>query len=71
MNREIHDFEHVDGVLAVLYRTKTPAERLRLGFGLWKSANIILTNCLRSLHPDWDLNRIQKEVARRMSLGAI
>lgn len=66
-NRQI---ESVDEVMIEIYKSKTPAERLKIAFGLWRSVRILLFNNLRSLHPDWDRHRLQREVARRISLGA-
>jgi len=62
--------ESVDEAMVEIYKSKTPAERLQIAFGLWRSATILLFNNLRSLHPDWDLKRLQSEVARRISHGA-
>jgi hypothetical protein len=67
-NREI---ESVDEAMVEIYKSKTPKERLQIAFGLWRSAKIILFNNLRSLHPEWDLERIKNEVAKRISHGAI
>lgn len=71
MRRKNNIFEYVDDAMAAIYKIKSPAKRLDIAFGLWHSTRIILANCLKSLHPDWDEERIQKEVARRMSLGAV
>ena len=62
--------ESVDQAMVEIYKKKTPLERLQIAFGLWRSAKIILFNNLRSLHPDWDAQRLQREVARRISHGA-
>ena len=63
--------EVMDDAMAEILRKKTPAERLAIAFGLWRSARIILSGSLKSLHPDWDEERIQQEVARRLSHGAV
>jgi len=63
--------EVMDDVMAGIYREKTPAERLRIAFGLWRSASLQLVNCLHSLHPDWNEDRIKKEAAKRISHGTI
>lgn len=63
--------EVVDDVMAEIYKKKTSAERLQIAFGLWRSAKIQLLNCIRSLHPDWNEEKIQREVVRRISHGAV
>lgn len=63
--------ESVDEVMVEIYKKKTPAERLQIAFGLWRSAKIMIFNHLRSLHPEWDEKRLQTEVARRISHGAV
>ena len=63
--------ESVDEAMIEIYKKKTPAQRLQIAFGLWRSAKIMILNQLRSLHPDWDEKRLQTEVARRISHGAV
>lgn len=63
--------EVVDDLMADVLRSKTPAERIRIGFGLWMSARHMLTVHLTKVHPDWSGEKIQREVARRLSHGAI
>jgi len=63
--------ETVDEAMVEIYKKKTPLERLQIAFGLWRSTKILLFNNLRSLHPNWDEKRIQREVARRISHGAV
>jgi len=63
--------EVVDDRIAEILREKTSTERLKQAFGMWHSARIQLTYYLKSLHPEWDEKLIQKEVARRLSHGAV
>jgi len=63
--------EVVDDEMAEVLRQKTGAERLRIAFGLWESARRMLTSHLSAEHPDWDEEKVQREVARRISHGAI
>jgi hypothetical protein len=63
--------ESVDDAMVEIYRKKTPAQRLQIAFGLWRSARLLLFNHLRSSHPDWDENRLRREVARRISHGTV
>ncbi len=68
---DIRRIEVLDEVMAEILRRKTPAERLAIGFGLWRSAHKILRGQLASLHPEWDAQRLEREVARRLSHGAV
>lgn len=63
--------EVLDDTMAEVLRRKTPAERLAIGFGLWRSARKLLRGQLASLHPEWDATRLDREVARRLSHGAL
>ena len=63
--------EVVDDAMAEILRRKTPAERIRIGFALWTSARDMLLTHMEKTHPDWDKSRIEKEVARRLSHGAV
>ena len=63
--------EVVDDFMADILRAKTAAERIRIGFELWTSTRNMLLVHLRKTHPEWNAERIKKEVARRLSHGAI
>lgn len=57
--------------MAEVLRRKTPAERIAIGFEMWSSATKMLTAHLKSSHPDWSGDEVQRELARRMSHGDI
>jgi len=63
--------EVVDDTIAEILRHKTPAERIRIGFTMWTSARNMLMTHLKKTHPEWNNDRVEKEVARRLSHGAI
>jgi hypothetical protein len=63
--------EVVDDVMADVLRAMTPGERLRSSNGMWRSARMIIDAVLRSEHPDWSEEAIAREIARRMSHGAV
>lgn len=63
--------EVVDDIVAGILQRKTPAERIGIGFGLWTSARNMLSAYLRSEHPEWSDEQLQREIARRMSHGAV
>jgi len=67
---ESNRIEVIDDVMCDVLKQKTSLERLIIAFGLWRSARTQLFNYLRSLHPDWDEERIRREVAKRISHGA-
>ena len=62
--------EMVDDRMAEMLRTKTPTERLAIGFGLWESSRSFLQAHLRAAHPDWSETELQNEIARRFLSGA-
>ena len=68
---DISRVEVVDDMMAEVLRNKTPAERISIGFGLWTSARRMLLSHLGSTHPEWDTERLNKEVARRLSHGVV
>jgi len=63
--------EAVDDAMAEVLRHKTPAERIRIGFNIWLSAQKMLMVHLKSIHPDWNTKQVQTEVARRLSHGTL
>lgn len=63
--------EVVDDAMAEVLRRKTPAERIQIGFTLWTSAYNMLMTHLKKTHPDWTKERIEQEVAKRLSHGAV
>ncbi|MBI5682286.1 MAG: hypothetical protein HZC45_03820 [Deltaproteobacteria bacterium] len=63
--------EVVDDMVAEILKKKTPAQRLKLAFDTWHSARLLLFYHIKFLHADWDENMIRKEVARRLSHGAV
>lgn len=71
MNIDERNIEVIDDDMAKVLREKTPQQRLAIAFGMWTSARMQITNYLRAEHPDWSESVIQKEVAKRLSHGAI
>lgn len=62
--------EVIDDVMCDVLRKKSSLERLEIAFGLWRSAKTQLFNYLQSQHPEWDEEKIQQEIVKRMSHGA-
>ena len=63
--------EVMDDTLAEVLRRKTPQERIKIGFGLWTSARDMLLAYLKKIHPEWSIEMVEKEVARRLSHGIV
>ena len=62
--------EAVDDAVAAILRTKKTWERAEMIFDANCTMRLLLEGHLRTLHPDWDKQQIQVEVARRMLYGA-
>ena len=71
MSTDSGSIEAISDEMAAVFRLKTGAERLEIASRMFASARRMLMNHLRSLHPDWDDVRIEKEAARRLSHGAV
>jgi hypothetical protein len=63
--------EVIDDDIAQILRAKTGAESLRIANDMYESARQMLSSFLRSENPEWDDARVQLEVVRRLSHGAI
>jgi len=72
MGGEVESFpiDVIDDIMVDIYKQKSSYERLKIAFGLMNSARIQLFHNLRSLWPDWDEEKIRREVAKRISHGA-
>ena len=64
-------FEIISDQLAEILRRKTVAQRLRGVDAFWISARSILRASIRFSHPQWSNNEVNREIARRISNGAI
>ena len=71
MDRVSPGIEMVDDAMAAILRQKTEAERLAIGFGMWRSARRLIEANVRSDHPEWSDDQVLRQVARRMSHGAV
>jgi len=63
--------ETPDHEMVQILRGKSPAERLEIAFGMWRSARGMIEAVLRQQHPEWSSSGISDEVARRLSHGPI
>jgi hypothetical protein len=71
MNALLRQFEVLDDQMADVLRRKSEAERLRIAGRMWRSARAILRGAIRTEHPDWDRDRVNLEIARRISHGVV
>ncbi len=70
MSRPLN-IEVLDDAVADILRKKSPSERLAIANGMWRSARRMIESLLRAEHPEWTDDEIRREVARRMSHGAV
>lgn len=66
---ELDRIEVIDIAMVDIFKQKSYLERLKIAFALWSSARMQLFHNLRSLHPDWNEQKIASEVASRISHG--
>jgi hypothetical protein len=48
-------------------RSKTPAERLAIAWGMWTFARDTLRRSVAAQHPDWSEDEVNREAARRLA----
>jgi hypothetical protein len=70
VRRPLH-VEMMDDAMADVLRAKSPAERLAIANGMWRSARRMIESLLYAEHPEWTDAEIRREVARRMSHGTV
>jgi hypothetical protein len=64
-------FEVVDDAMAAVLREKTEQERLEIGFEMWRFAQTMIREIVKAEHPDWTDEEVERQVAKRMSHGAV
>ena len=57
--------------MAAILRAKSPAERMAIGFGMWRFARKMIERTSRAQHPEWTEAELRQHVAWRMSHGAV
>ena len=62
--------EVVDDKVAAIMKTKSGPERLRMVWDAWTFFEKRITAHLKSTHPEWTEEQIQREIVRRVSYGA-
>lgn len=71
MARRRLNIEMMDDAMADVLRARSPGERLAIADGMWRSARRMIEAILRAERPEWTDDEIRREVARRMSHGAV
>ncbi len=63
--------EMVDDDTAKMLRGKTEAERLAIANRMWVFASRMITRIVAQEHPGWTEPQVRREVAKRLSHGAV
>ena len=63
--------ELIDDAMADMLRGKSEVERLQIASRMWRSARVMLRAAIRSEHPEWDDQHLNREVACRISHGMV
>ncbi len=71
MNIDMRNIEVLEDEMVEVLKAKTPQERLKMAFDMWKMVRRQLECYLETTHKEWNKEKIQKEVARRMSHGSV
>jgi len=64
-------YDVVDEAMVAVLREKTERERLEMGFAMWRFARDLMRSAIAAEHSDWTDEQVQREVAKRMSHGAV
>jgi hypothetical protein len=68
---EYNSFEMLNDEMADILRRKTPIDRLQILGRMWKSARVLLRGSIRTFHPEWNEEQVNRELIRRISHGVI
>jgi Rv0078B-related antitoxin len=71
MEPRIRRITILDDRMAELLRSKTEAERFAMIDRSWRFARQMIQAMIVHEHPDWSEDQVRREVARRMSHGAV
>ena len=63
--------EPLDPGMVEILRRKTGAERYAIASGMFAMARDIVTASVRNRHPNWTDEQVRREVAHRLSHGAV
>jgi hypothetical protein len=71
MEPRLRRIEIIDDKVAELLRAKTEAERFAMIDRSWQFARQMIQAMIIHEHPEWSEDQVRREVARRMSHGAV
>ena len=71
MRSPITRIDIMDDAMVHVMRQKSPAERLAVANAMWCFARDMIRQIVLREHPDWTEEQICREVARRLSHGAV
>jgi len=63
--------DRCDPALIAILRRQTPDQKLAALDAMWRSARTFVCAGVRAQHPDWSESSVAREVAVRMSHGAV
>lgn len=70
MHLDERQIEVLDPAMVKVLRRKTGPERLRIANDIWVSTRIRLEAYLQREHPDWDAEKVNQEILRRLQHGS-
>lgn len=68
---ELPPEDFLDDVMLEILKKKTPAERVLMASDMWEMARVILHGAITTEHPDWSVDRVNREIAKRISGGSV
>jgi hypothetical protein len=71
MEARLRRIQIIDDKMAEVLRAKTEAERFAMIGRSWRFARQMIQAMIVHEHPDWSEDQVRREVARRMSHGAV
>jgi hypothetical protein len=71
VSRHIPKFDVIDDQMAAVLREKTVCDRLQIASEMWYSAQKMIRAIVTLEHPEWSCEEVQREVAKRISHGAV
>lgn len=66
-----HRIQRIDVDMARVLANAGEVARLRAAFRMWTAARTVLRAAIAADHADWNPDRIDREVAERMSHGCV